>query len=83
MKNRYFVTLIVVFNDGTADKKGIYEAKGETDEKAKDAVRALYHKNLGMYEAEDNVDCVLCHAYDLKNNFYGTESWEPTTSSAE
>lgn len=70
---KYYVNLTVVFNDGTADKKGIYDAESPDD-----AV-ANYHKNMCAYVNKENVVSVFCEAYSSLGKSYERTAWTPST----
>lgn len=66
---KYYVILLVVFNDGTPDKLGIYTVKSEAE-----AVQN-FHKYMGQYVNGANVASVCVEAKNSVGGIYKNESW--------
>lgn len=74
---KYFVVLYATYNNGTADKKAIYEANSSDD-----AIKQVY-KYMGSYTDADGVASVICEAKNSVGGTYKAESWIAPVSSPE
>lgn len=64
---KFFVILTATFNDGTTDKKAIYEYDNEND------AIANFHSNMASYMKMENVEHVLCMAINSQGGIYKNE----------
>lgn len=66
---KYLVILYVVFTDGSADKKAIYDAKTQ------DEAVQMFYKYMGQYTNGDNVESVNVEAKDSVGTIYKNDAW--------
>lgn len=69
---KHFVLLFVTYNDGTADKKALYDCKDETE------ALAMSHRYAGQYIGSAGVATVLSEARNSVGGVINTESWAPS-----
>ena len=66
---KFYVILLVVYNDSTADKKAIYEYDSE------DAVLQGFYKYMSQFVNVDNVSTVNVEAKNSVGGVYKNETW--------
>jgi len=74
---KYLVILYAKYNNGTSDKKAIYEAITSS------AAVALFHSYMGSYMKDDTVDHVLVMAVNSDGGILNSESWTRPTDATE
>lgn len=67
---KYYVILLVTYNNGTADKKAIYEFDSETE-----AV-ANFHTNVGIFMKDTNVQHLNVMAINNNGGIYQNEVFD-------
>ena len=65
---KYLVILYINYNNGTADKKSIYEAKSS------DEAVATFHTEMGKAMKDENVAHVMCKAMNSDGGEYESKS---------